>query len=109
MMNYYYYEEVNPYDVIDVWNYEISFNISKEGISLKVNQPKLTVLKNNSTTYTDIKIVSIDYFGYVSDSKHDLNRYSRCSINGNAVKKIASSPSFLMENSLFQNIINNST
>lgn len=39
MINYYYYEEVNPYEIIDAKDYQISFEYVEDGISLIVNAP----------------------------------------------------------------------
>lgn len=75
-MSYYYYEETNPYDVVDAANYDVSYQIDKDGITLSVGKPALIGASN-------ITILKIVYFAYAAASKDDLQRYSRCTIGAN--------------------------
>ena len=44
-----------------------------------------------------ISIKEVEYIVYASTSKYDLNRYSRCSIDGNVVRKSSNSPNITID------------
>jgi hypothetical protein len=93
VINYYYYEAVNPYELVDAPKYDISTEFREDGLHLSVMPP---VVINSSLHVANIKIKNITYFAYASTSKTDLNRLSRCSIEGDVIKKEESSPNFII-------------
>lgn len=93
VINYYYYESVNPYDLFDAPKYDITSEFREDGLHLSVMPP---IVIDSSVHIVKTRIKSITYIAYVSPSKKDLNKYSRCSIDGDVIKKEQTSPNFTL-------------
>lgn len=62
-----------------------------------VNPPKLVKYKRTGVREIEFKILKIEFTAYLAVSRTDLNRISRCHIEGNAVEKKGESSTILVE------------
>lgn len=66
LIKYYYYEDKNPYEIIDAENYEISYQNLNGSLGFSVKEPKIN---QNLKSDGSITIDKIQYWIYASSIK----------------------------------------
>lgn len=94
-ITYNYYQSIDPYQLIDANNFDISYKWTSSGLRLTINGPRVI-----EQAEKQLSITNISYFLSVSSSKNDLQRFSRCGIPGAVVSKV-----FINQSQLFLDVI----
>lgn len=103
LINYYYYEGINPYDAVDALSYDITHQFKDDGLHFSVKTPTLMdAHPNDEIIPSKIDIKKIVYYGSASAFKFDLDRYSKCSIEGDVVSIMSEDPSNIFINVLIK-------